>query len=125
MPEGNATSVSISLYREHIDIINDAVMNDDFRNPADVVQTLLIRYDTERLRRFTHNFLLYIFQPFFIVLLLILYAYAINNVWLSIFSGICASFFLYLVVIGTLRMHGKDPKKWGKSKKRRKQLGLE
>lgn len=125
MPVGKATNVSISLYPEHIDIINDAILNDDFRNAADVVQTLLIRYDTERLRRFTHNFLLYIIQPFCIVLLLILYAYAINNIWLSIFSGICASLFLYLVVVGTLKMRGINPKKWGKSKKRKRQMEIE
>ena len=116
--EGTAKPVSISLYQEHIEIINDAIINAGCYNPANFVQTIIEDYkhrDTGVLRQF----LMLVIQPFLIIIFMMLYSFEANLIWLNLISGVLASAFWYYAYKFTLMTRGIDPRTHFKSKKKR------
>lgn len=119
--EGNAKPVPVSLYPiPHIELVNDAILNRGFDGVADYVQYLIEEDGTRNTKRFFHNLLVYIFYPFSLIALIILYSRAIENIYLFWFGGFLSSLFFYSVYIGTLKMRGIDPRTHGKRRKKKK-----
>ena len=115
--QGNSIPTSISLYPRHIEVVNNAILNEGYNTPAHFIQTLVEDHD-QREREIFKDFLLYLLYPFLIIFLTIMYAYATNNVWLGLFGGTLASIFWYSVYRYTLKSRGIDPRTHWKSKRK-------
>ena len=118
--KGKAQNVPTSLYpHPHIEIINNAITNEGYKNHAEFIQSLIEDHG-HKVGKYFEDFRLFVFDPFLIIILLMLYAYEIRSWPLSILSGILGSGFFYGVFRWTLKTRGKDHRTWWKSKKRHK-----
>jgi hypothetical protein len=118
--EGNAFPVTLSFYRKHVDICNEAILEAGFSNPTDFVTTIIEDWERKRGSGFLKEYIVLLVQPFLITLFLLLYSFEAGILWLNIIGGILASIMWYFAYRFTLQLRGIDPRNHWKSKRKRK-----
>lgn len=119
--KGTAKALSsCSVYENHLEIINEVVTNNPgITNPSQALQYIIDTYANKK-KEIVKNFLVYILYPFAIIILMLLYSVAIENVPLSIVGGASASIFWYLVFRYTCLMQGVKPgMQWSQEKRKK------
>jgi len=114
--EGNAEPVSLSFYRKHIDICNDAIKHAGFNNPSEFTQLLIEDWDKKRGTGLSKEFLMLVLESFLIILFMLLYSFEAGILWLNLVGGVLASAFWYFAYRFSLELKGIDPRTHFKSK---------